>query len=131
MKKETYTFIIGLGIGYGVKKFMDKPITAAKTDLIQGIKKKVTDEFFKLLWCQSPEEYYDRQRYRKPYTDYYTSNNHKSYRRDSEDWRKTTDNKVEYNKSIKTTNDLYEDLLVDLDERLEDLEKAVKEVKGE
>lgn len=129
MKKETYTFIIGLGIGYGVKKFMDKPITAAKADLVQGIKKKVTDEFFKLLWCQTPEEYYNRQRYSRPYTDYYTSHNHRSYRRDSEDWRKTTDNKVEYH--IKSKNDLYEDLLVDLDERLEDLEKAVKEVKGE
>lgn len=139
MKKETYTFIIGLGIGYSVKKFMDKPITAAKADLIQGIKKKVTNEFFKLLWCQSPEEYYDRQRYRKPYTDYYTSHNHKGYRRDSEDWKKTTDNKVEYSGKYKVKNDPYEEILNNLAERLysngeitlEDVEDVVKEVKGE
>ena len=135
MKKETYTFIIGLGIGYGVKKFIDKPITAAKADLIQGIKKKVSDEFFKLLWAQTPEEYYNRQRYSRPYTDYYTSHNHKSYRRDSEDWRKTTDNKVEY--TVK--NDPYEEILDNLAERLysngeitlEDVENVMKEVKGE
>lgn len=139
MKKETYTFIIGLGIGYGVKKFIDKPITATKADLIQGIKKKVSDEFFKLLWAQTPEEYYNRQRYSRPYTDYYTSHNHKSYRRDSEDWRKTTDDKVEYRGKYKVKNDPYEQILDNLAERLysngeitlEDVENVMEEVKGE
>ena len=139
MKKETYTFIIGLGIGYGVKKFIDKPITAAKADLIQGIKKKVSDEFFKLLWAQTPEEYYNRQRYSKPYTDYYASYNHKSYRRDSEDYRKTTDDKVEYRGKYKVKNDPYEQILDNLAERLysngeitlEDVENVMEEVKGE
>lgn len=66
MKKETYTFIIGLGIGYSVNKFMNKQVSDIQSAMIDGIKRKISDGFFKLLWCQTPEQYCEsREAYRK------------------------------------------------------------------
>lgn len=131
MKKETYTFIIGLGIGFGVKKFIDKPITAAKANIIQSVKKKATDEFYKLLWGESPEEHYNRWRHSKPYTDYYTGHNHRSYRKGNNGWTTPEGEKVKNSDFNSILDNLAERLYSNGKITIEDVEDIVKEVNGE
>ena len=67
MKKETYAFIIGLGIGYGVKKFIENPVNRVTGKVIYNVKRKVADEMYRVIMGGTPEEVVEARKRESPY----------------------------------------------------------------